>query len=314
MIKINRPGRLDQPGNKQLGNYKLLFKLNDPAEPELWQAQPLKPERQKSGPVTLKPVATYPVSPVRTLNVLENFNRLMLALATLNHPTIWPLQDAGNVGSYCYLVFPHVPEAVSLDKQLQQKPLSLPRTIDLISQVLEALSFAHKQGVVHGSLTPSNILLLPNGQAKVRNFGIAKFDFDNNGVKLSQLAGASPEYMAPEQFLGYGDFTSDLYSAGILIYRLLVGELPFKGQNKLEIGQRQLNEQVPLTDEKIPVYLQFFLARALHKEPKKRFANAAQMIKTFRQVASTLPPENINQGAEPRLKTPLKPAGLFGWR
>jgi serine/threonine protein kinase len=318
MIKIKKPGQPNQPGYEQLEDYKLLSKLNLPTEPELWQALPLKPEMQKFRFVTLKPIATNPVSRFEPANNFENFDRLTGALSLLYHPTIWPLLDGGNVEGFCYLVFPYDPKVVSLEKQMEQKALSLPRTIDLITQVLEALSFAHKKGVLHGSLNPSNILLQPNGQVKVCNFGISKFDFDNNGVKLSKLVGASPDYMAPEQFLGYGDYTSDLYSAGILIYQLLVGELPFKGQNKLGISQQHLNEPVPLSDRKIPEYLQFFLARALKKEPKNRFANANQMLKTFRQVAGSLPEEMAGQltQLQPGLRQSkaLKSAKLFSWR
>ncbi len=288
LFKIKKPAHPDQPGYKQIEDYKLLLKLNQEGDPELWQAQPLKPQLQRFGLVTLKPVPLNSVSPGQAAFSLENFHRLTEALALLRHPTIWPLLDAGTSQSSGYLVFPYYSNTVSLKKQLEQKPLSLPRTIDLITQVLEALSFAHKHGVLHGNLTPSNIFIMPNGQVKALNFGIGKFDFDTNGVKLSHLAGASPEYMAPEQFLGYGDFTSDLYSAGIVIYRLLVGELPFRGQHKLEISRRHLNEQLPL-NEKIPEYLQFFLDKALQKQPGKRFANANQLLKTFRQVASTLP-------------------------
>ncbi|HEX2913291.1 MAG TPA: serine/threonine-protein kinase [Chloroflexia bacterium] len=285
-----KPVALYKSTKKQLGPYKLKSPASLGGEADSWLAKPLKSAGRTSRQVLIKPVAQLPSStlPSQSMPVADNFQRLRTALACLNHPNILRLQETRFDDDLFYLVYPYEPKLLSLDQHLAQRPMTLPETLNLMRQVINAVLYAHRQGVLHGSLTPRNILLRGDGKIWVTNFGLAKFDYDVTGTNLSRLAGAMPEYMAPEQFTGYGDFRSDLYALGILLFQLLTGTLPFTGNSTLEIGRRHLNEAVPLPNPRVPVAFETFLGKALHKNPRYRFARAEDLAGAFEQAVQQL--------------------------
>ncbi len=195
--------------------------------------------------------------------VAERFNREARALARLNHPHIVAVHDFGQVGDQRYLVMEFV-DGPNLRQVEQAGRLTAAQARENVSQICEALQFAHNEGVVHRDIKPENILLDKKGRVKVAGFGIAKIVGAPPGK--SSLTGAkdvlgTPHYMAPEQVEHPQavDHRADIYSLGIVFYELLTGELP------LGIFQP------PSKKVQVDVRLDEVVLRTLEKEPERRY-------------------------------------------
>jgi serine/threonine-protein kinase len=207
-------------------------------------------------------------------------------MAGLSHPNVVAVIDYGRTHSgLTYLVMEYI-EGESLEQVLEEFPLPRTRVIDLVLQLLAALSEAHGQGIIHRDLKPENILvqdLRGRGElVKVLDFGIAKLmeeSPDQAGLTRAGVVCGTPEYMSPEQARGKPlDARSDLYAVGIILYRLLAGKLPFAGDSAVEILHRHLKE-VPLPPHEVaarePDSLDELCLRALSKKRENRFDSAA---------------------------------------
>ncbi len=272
---------------KQIGSFKLISRLDAPAGTQFWLAKPVGKAARQSLPVAVQllTASSAPVSPALT----QNFEELTHVLARLDHPATWPLLASGTHEEWLYLVWPYRADARPLQQRLSRPSFSLPEVSELVLQVLDGLDFAHRRAVMHGSLSPANILTFPVGPVALANFGLTRFRHDNVQTISAGLVAPTPEYMAPEQFMGFGDYRSDLYAVGILIYHLLTGKVPFSGETKLETGRLHLGAALPLPHPDIPPPLEAFLAKALHKQPAERFATAYEMATAFERTVVGLP-------------------------
>ena len=207
------------------------------------------------------------------------------AAGRLNHPNIVAVYDFGEepqqpgarAGRIAYITMEFV-EGRELQQLLAaQERLAVPAIVRIMSQLLDALEYSHKNGVVHRDIKPSNIMLLEDGTVKVTDFGIARIE-SSTLTRAGAIMG-SPSYMSPEQFLGVStDARSDLYSAGIVLYELLTGEVPFPGSFSTAM-HRVLNETptpVSALNVHAPKGIDALLGRALAKKPADRFQSAAE--------------------------------------
>ncbi len=217
---------------------------------------------------------------------LTRLQREAQAAGRLNHPNIVAVYDFGEEPStdpaksgtrtaYIAMEFVEGRELKSYLKADERFPL--PVVVRIMSQLLDALEYSHQHGVVHRDIKPANIILLPDGSVKVADFGIARIE-SSNLTQAGTVMG-SPSYMSPEQFLGQTvDGRSDLYSAGVVLYELLTGEVPFSGSFS-NIMHRVLNEQ-PSPPSVLNVHLSksadALLTRALAKRPADRFQTATE--------------------------------------
>ena len=185
----------------------------------------------------------------------SRFLRERQILATLNHPGIARLLDAGHSAGQPYLVMEHV-DGVRIDEYTTE--LEIRAILALFLRVCEAVSYAHRNLIVHRDLKPSNILVDAAGQPKLLDFGIAKIlDAPEETGTLDRLL--TPEYGSPEQMRGEGHATTtDVYSLGAVLYRLLIGESP---------------KASPSSAKRLPKDLEFILAKAMRKEPEERYAS-----------------------------------------
>ena len=226
----------------------------------------------------------------------DRFQREVRLAAALQHPHIVPLLAAGSAGDILYYTMPFV-EGESLRARLaRQGELPVPEAVRLLREVVDALAYAHRQGIVHRDIKPDNILLSQH-HAVVTDFGIAKaLTAAGGGGTLTGtgLAIGTPAYMAPEQATGEVsvDHRADIYSLGALAYEMLAGEPPFRGATAQALIAAQLTRAAtPLTELRnaVPAELAQVIHRCLEKRPADRFQRAEEMLAALEPFTSPTP-------------------------
>lgn len=212
---------------------------------------------------------------------VRRFQREALSASSLSHPNIVEVYDVGEDNGSYYIVMEYI-EGKHLKELIKKRgKLTLSEVIDIMSQVCDGLATAHDSYIVHRDIKPQNIMILDSGLVKITDFGIA---MALNSTQLTQTNSVmgSVHYLPPEQASGKGStMQSDIYSMGILMYELLTGTLPFRGENAVEIALKQLKEPIPNLKEKIPDVpnsIVNIVKRATAKNPKNRYADAREML------------------------------------
>lgn len=211
---------------------------------------------------------------------VRRFQREALSASSLSNPNIVEVYDVGEDNGEYYIVMEYV-EGKHLKALLKKRgKLTVPEVIDIVLQITNGLSVAHDSYIIHRDIKPQNILILENGLIKITDFGIA---VAMNATQLTQTNSVmgSVHYLPPEQASGKGaTLQSDIYSIGILMYELLTGKLPFRGDNAVEIALKHLKEPMPsIRDElpDIPQSVENIILRATAKNPKNRYSDAREM-------------------------------------
>ena len=211
---------------------------------------------------------------------VERFRHEARAVAKLAHPNIVTVIDRGEQDGRQFIVFEYV-DGQNLKDLTREGPLEVRDAIGLTLQVARALSFAHDRGLVHRDVKPQNVLLNEDGQAKVTDFGIAR-SLDVQGVTQTGTVLGTSDYIAPEQARGQRvDPKTDIYSLGAVLYELLVGDVPFAGDNFVAVAMRHVNEPVPSVLERrpdCPSRLDFAIQRAMAKDPDDRFESMDDFV------------------------------------
>lgn len=211
---------------------------------------------------------------------VRRFQREALSASSLTNPNIVEVYDVGEDNGEYYIVMEYV-EGKHLKQLLKKRgKLTVPEVVDITLQITNGLSVAHDSYIIHRDIKPQNILILENGLIKITDFGIA---VAMNATQLTQTNSVmgSVHYLPPEQASGKGaTLQSDIYSIGILMYELLTGKLPFKGDNAVEIALKHLKEPMPSIREEIPDIpqaIENIILKATAKNPKNRYADAREM-------------------------------------
>lgn len=240
---------------------------------------------------------------------LTRFQREAELIATLEHPNILPIYDYGSSGEYFYLVL-RLMEGGSLDSYIGGNPLTLEDVDRFVSQIGNALDFAHQHRVVHRDLKPNNVLLDRHGNAYLMDFGIAKVISDSTLTTTNTIMG-TPGYMAPEQWkMAPFDHRIDIYSFGVLTYEMLTGSTPFIGQTPLQYMYAHLHEQIPRPSSfvyDLPPDVDKTLMRATAKDPKRRYSSAGEFAVAF---SAALRGEKVSADAMPISSKPMRGVGL----
>ena len=240
--------------------------------------------------VALKTLCSDVLSGPEADTFIGRLRREAQAAGRLNHPNIVavydfgeePQQLAGCAGRIAYITMEFV-EGRELQALLAgRERSSVSAIVRIMSQLLDALEYSHKNGVVHRDIKPSNIMLLEDGTVKVTDFGIARIE--SSTLTQAGAVMGSPSYMSPEQFLGQSiDARSDLYSVGVVLYELLTGEVPFPGSFSTAMHKVLNDRPTPVSALNVhaPKGTDDLLGRALAKRPADRFQSAAELKKAI---------------------------------
>lgn len=256
------------------GRYELIQKIARGGMAEVYMAKDQLLDR----PVALK--VLFPELSVN-LSFVERFRREAQAAANLTHPNIVSVFDWGEADNTYFIVMELV-DGVTLSSLIQDSsPLDPQRAAIIASDVAASLSFAHKHGVIHRDVKPSNVLLTEDGQVKVTDFGIARAATADGDLTQTGAVMGTATYIPPEQAQGLVvDGRSDVYSLGVVLYEMLVGKVPFTGDNPLSIAYKHVREEPVRPREivpSIPEGLEAIVLKAMSKDPAERYQSAIEM-------------------------------------
>ena len=211
---------------------------------------------------------------------IRRFKREALSVSNLSHPNIVEVYDVGEEDGNYYIVMEYI-EGKTLKQLLQKRgALTLTEVIDIMSQLTDGLAHAHEAYIIHRDIKPQNIMIEDNGRIKITDFGIA---MALNSTQLTQTNSVmgSVHYLPPEQANGKGaTVKSDIYSLGILMYELLTGSVPFKGDTAVEIALKHMKEKIPSVRKQnptIPQSVENIILKATAKNPKNRYDSVREM-------------------------------------
>jgi serine/threonine-protein kinase len=220
--------------------------------------------------------------------MLERFYREAAKTGMLKHPNIVTVYDLGEQEGFPYIVMEYV-AGEALDRMIQSaRPLPLAFRLKIVEQVCSALAYAHRNDVIHRDVKPANVIVQPDGVAKLLDFGIARQEKQERGLTRTGNVIGTIHYMAPERLRDRAfDGRSDIFSVGIMLYQLLTGQLPFTGED-FSVVQKLLNEKHPPLSNYLhdyPAALDAILDRSLAKDPDQRYNSADEMAAEIYAVA-----------------------------
>ncbi len=230
---------------------------------------------------------------------IERFNREARAAGKLNHPNIVSVTDFFEENGRYFIVMEYLEGQTLRDVMQMRGSMPLQEAIGIACQILDALAHAHQHRVIHRDIKPDNIFILPGGQAKLADFGIARLSEEPSLTSDGQVFG-TPSYMSPEQIEGRSiDHRSDLFSLAVLLYEMLVGRKPFIGDSVISITYAVMNAEPPPMNG-VPMGVEQVIRRALNKNPLGRQTGAEQMKQDLRNAEQTpavfLPASNNRTG------------------
>jgi len=222
------------------------------------------------------------------------FNREAKTIAALEHPAIVPVYDYGEDAGLLYLVMRYMPGG-SLADRLEEGPLSIEESAEILQRLGSALDRAHSEGIIHRDLKPSNILFDQYGDAFLADFGIVRLTTSDSNLTASGSLMGTPTYMSPEQVYGDKelDGRSDIYALGVILFQMLTGHLPYEADTPAKMMMKHILEPVPqiLSNRPdLPPEAEEVVSRALAKERDQRFASAADLnaaLSTLTQKSKT---------------------------
>ncbi len=287
-MTLLRPMQEIPPGTTLADKYKIIEVLGKGGMGIVYKAEDTRLKRS----VALK---FLPPELIRDEEAKERFVLEAQAAGGLSHPNICTIHEIDEEKGKSFIAMEYV-KGQSLKERIEQGPLGTEEALHIAIQVAEGLEEAHKKGIVHRDIKSGNIMISDKGQAKVMDFGLAKVkgttQLTREGTTLGTVAYMSPEQARTEEV----DHRSDIWSLGVLMYEMLSGQLPFRGERESSILYSVVHEEPkPLKAIKpgIPAEFQQIINRALKKNPESRYSSASEMLKDLRKYQNVLRAEEL---------------------
>ena len=218
---------------------------------------------------------------------LERFRREARAAARLSHPNLVSVIDAGEDEGRPYIVFEYI-EGRTLKRRIHEEGgLPIDEAVAYAIEIGRGLTAAHARKLVHRDVKPQNVLIDPDGRAKVTDFGIAR-SLESEGLTATGRVLGTTDYVSPEQAMGEDvDERSDVYSLGIVLYEMLTGDVPFRAETQVGVAMKHVNEPLPDVQtkrEEVSATLASVIDRATTKDPRDRYSTVAEMVRDLEQT------------------------------
>ena len=241
------------------------------------------------------------------------FLREAKGAGVLSHPNIVTVFDVGDEGGHPYIAMELIEGPTLSDLVVPNKPLPTRTVVEIGIQLVKALDYAHKKGIVHRDVKPGNIMMLKDTTTiKVADFGICRIEGGSDATQATQVGNVlgTPNYMSPEQVLGEKvDSRSDLFAVGVVLYQLLTGHLPFEGETLISVAYKITKTDPPSLDKvrpDLPLSLRRIVDRALKKQVDKRFQTGEEFAAALIGVAKELQAEEERKGRGKRIPLGLR--------
>jgi serine/threonine protein kinase len=270
---------------RTVSHYRVLERLGGGGMGVVFKAEDTRLNR----PVALKflpiELTSDPEAKARFLNEAR-------AASALDHPNICTVHEIDETADGHSFICMSFYEGETLKKRIERDPLPVSEAVRLAAQVADGLAKAHAQGILHRDIKPANVIVTADGTANIIDFGLAKLAGEAHLTRIGMAMGTA-SYMSPEQAQGRTvDSRTDIWSLGVLLYQMIAGELPFRGENEQAIMFGIVHEPhlpLRLIRPDLPEALMAIVERCLEKHPERRFGSAAELRVALRQVLHALP-------------------------
>ena len=244
-------------------------------------------------------------------DAVKRFNREAKAVTSLSHPNIVSIYDVENEGEFYYLILEYVKGMTLKDYMIKNPRIPIETIVHIAKQIASGLSHAHQNGIIHRDIKPQNILMNDNLTCKITDFGIARAYGDTTLTQKNQMLG-TVYYLSTEQARGnVATAQSDIYSLGILIFEMITGQIPFKGESAVAIALKHLQEELPDIDkyrENVPQSVKNIVLKATMKNPNERYISSKEL---FEDLSTVLNPERLYENKYTGFKIPAQPANNY---
>jgi len=247
-------------------------------------------------------------------NFAARFQREARLVAKLDHPNIVPIYDYSEHEKRTFLVMKFI-EGETLKARMARGPLASDELAKIIEAVGSALAYAHKMGILHRDIKPSNVLLVPDGSIYLADFGLARIASAGESTLSGDMIMGTPQYISPEQAMGKKELDegTDIYSFGVMLYEMVVGQVPFNADTPFSIIHDHIYTSLPIPhtiNPGVPEPVERVLLKALSKERADRYASVTEMADAFKQAwlsagvpmkgtTITMPPQVAPVSAKP---------------
>lgn len=236
---------------------------------------------------------------------IDRFQREAKVVAKLDHPNIVPIFDFSEHEDRPYLVLKYV-QGETLKARLEKSKLTYKESRHIFRVISSALAYAHQEGVLHRDIKPSNVLVEKSGQVYLADFGLARMTETSQTTLSGQMMMGTPHYISPEQAKGMGglDSGTDIYSLGVMMYELLVGEVPFQADTPFSVIHDHIYSPLPLPRDMNPDLnedIERAILKSLAKKREDRYKNVSEMMAMFLKAFDTLIVEHPSDGEAPTL-------------
>jgi serine/threonine protein kinase len=256
------------------GRYKLEAKLGSGGMSTVYLANDATLDRAVAVKVMHREMSEQP-------DQLERFRQEARAVAKLSHPNVVAVIDAGEDGGHPYIVFEYVEGETLKQRIARLGALDTQEALAYAIEIARGLTVAHARNMVHRDIKPQNVLIDAEGRAKLTDFGISR-QLEQDGMTATGRVLGTTDYVAPEQAMGHGaDPRSDVYSLGVVLYEMLIGQVPFHADSQVGVAMKHVNEELPDVQQRRPevsAAAALVVERATAKDPGERYQEVGEMI------------------------------------